>query len=173
MPLPCRHTSRFLLLWLLGLPLVIWQVYSWATPVVMAIIAYFLFGVEAIGLRIEQPFEILPIPKTLNKCRADIKEMLACREGMSANSAINFHQTQPTMLNSDMHWRILPLGRPRCNLPPVSPYARPPTPPPPRAGGIQPVVVFSLQLYGTGCVCFIPVAHTWLLLKPRCKGSVV
>lgn len=76
-----RHTSRFLLVWLMGLPLIIWQVYSWATPVIIAIVAYFLLGVEAIGLRIEQPFDILPIPKTLNKCRLDVKEMLDAREG--------------------------------------------------------------------------------------------
>ena len=45
----CRHTSRFLLFWLLCLPIPIFQAYSWATPFICGAIAFFLLGIEHIG----------------------------------------------------------------------------------------------------------------------------
>lgn len=44
-----RHTSRFLTIWLIWLPIAIWEVYGWATPVIAAAIAFFLLGIENIG----------------------------------------------------------------------------------------------------------------------------
>jgi len=60
-----RHTSRFVGLWLALLPLAIWNVdSSWnhmlSIPAV-AIITFFLLGVEELGMQIEEPFGILPM----------------------------------------------------------------------------------------------------------------
>jgi len=61
-----RHTSRFLTTFLLFLPFGIWPVMDkswnhWATVPGTAIIAFFLLGIEEIGMQIEEPFSILPI----------------------------------------------------------------------------------------------------------------
>ena len=47
--LPCRHTSRFMLAWLMALPVAIWDTYSWVTIPMTAAIAFFLLGIENIG----------------------------------------------------------------------------------------------------------------------------
>ena len=33
----------------MSLPIALWQVYGWATPVISALIAFFLLGIENIG----------------------------------------------------------------------------------------------------------------------------
>mmetsp|Transcript_3713 Transcript_3713/g.6340 ORF Transcript_3713/g.6340 Transcript_3713/m.6340 type:complete len:415 (+) Transcript_3713:78-1322(+) len=54
-----RHTSRFLLTWLLLLPLGIWDSCHWLSIPAEAFIALFLLGIEDIGVQIEEPFSIL------------------------------------------------------------------------------------------------------------------
>ena len=45
-----RHTSRFLIIWLMALPIAIWEVYGWATPVLAVVVSFFLLGIENIGM---------------------------------------------------------------------------------------------------------------------------
>lgn len=54
----CRHTSQFLMIWLCLVPLGLWTVCQWFTPVVCCIVAFLLLGIENIGVQIEQPFEV-------------------------------------------------------------------------------------------------------------------
>jgi len=66
-----RHSSRFLTLFCVLLPLGIWPVMAeywnhWVTLPTSLIIALFLFGVEEIGIQIEEPFSILPIEAFCN-----------------------------------------------------------------------------------------------------------
>ncbi|KAK9838837.1 hypothetical protein WJX74_004246 [Apatococcus lobatus] len=78
-PLPTaytRHTSRFLLFWLICLPIPIFQAYRWATPIICGAIAFFLLGIEHIGIMIEEPFSALPIDKITARLRRDIDEMM-------------------------------------------------------------------------------------------------
>merc|ERR1719331_3603182 len=60
-----RHTSRFVGAWLALLPLALWGADpSWnhlATVPSAFTIAFFLLGVEELGMQIEEPFGILPI----------------------------------------------------------------------------------------------------------------
>eukprot|EP00741_Cyanophora_paradoxa_P016257 tig00000197_g15696.t1 len=51
-----RHTSRFVVLWMLTLPFVIVHEYGWFSPLVSFAIAYSLLGIDAIGDEIEEPF---------------------------------------------------------------------------------------------------------------------
>ncbi|KAK9838811.1 hypothetical protein WJX74_003791 [Apatococcus lobatus] len=78
-PLPTaytRHTSRFLMVWLVCLPVPIWEAYTWATPVICGAIAFFLLGIEHIGIMIEEPFSALPIDKIAHRLHKDVDEMM-------------------------------------------------------------------------------------------------
>ncbi len=61
-----RHTARFLSLYLLLLPMALWDSFgtSWNHVLLIpcsAIIALFLFGIEELAVQLEEPFSILPI----------------------------------------------------------------------------------------------------------------
>ena len=61
-----RHTARFLTTFLMLLPFGLWDVTGaswnhWATIPATFVIAFFLFGIEEIGIQIEEPFSILPL----------------------------------------------------------------------------------------------------------------
>ena len=66
-----RHTARFLTTFLVLLPLALWEVTGaswnhWATVPATIVIAFFLFGIEEIGIQIEEPFSILPLEALCN-----------------------------------------------------------------------------------------------------------
>ncbi|CAL5219186.1 g972 [Coccomyxa viridis] len=73
-----RHTSRFLLTWTSFLPFALYSRFQWLTPFVSAIITFLLFGVENIGVQIEQPFEVLPLPHFCAAIKKHILDMVAC-----------------------------------------------------------------------------------------------
>eukprot|EP00276_Gloeochaete_wittrockiana_P005627 CAMPEP_0184655188 /NCGR_PEP_ID=MMETSP0308-20130426/12809_1 /TAXON_ID=38269 /ORGANISM="Gloeochaete witrockiana, Strain SAG 46.84" /LENGTH=429 /DNA_ID=CAMNT_0027091511 /DNA_START=134 /DNA_END=1423 /DNA_ORIENTATION=+ len=52
-----RHTSRFLMIWLLTLPIVIMHEFTFASIPIMFSVSYALLGIEELGAQIEQPFE--------------------------------------------------------------------------------------------------------------------
>ena len=61
-----RHTARFLLLWLLTLPMALYHELNspWRLiqiPVISFFTSIFLFGIEDLGVQIEEPFSILPL----------------------------------------------------------------------------------------------------------------
>jgi hypothetical protein len=47
-----RHTSRFLLIWLLLLPFSLWRLCGWSMVPLTALIAFVLFGIEEIGVQV-------------------------------------------------------------------------------------------------------------------------
>ena len=57
----CRHTSRFLVIWLSLMPFTLWKSCHWAIIPVSAIVAFLLLGIEEIGVQIEEPFGILAL----------------------------------------------------------------------------------------------------------------
>eukprot|EP00908_Phaeocystis_cordata_P025871 Transcript_8349.p1 GENE.Transcript_8349~~Transcript_8349.p1 ORF type:complete len:488 (-),score=199.32 Transcript_8349:1456-2919(-) len=66
-----RHSSRFLTFFNILLPLGIWPAMGeywnhWVTLPTSVAIALFLFGIEEIGVQIEEPFSILPIEAFCN-----------------------------------------------------------------------------------------------------------
>lgn len=86
-PLPVaytRHTSRFMLAWLMGLPVAVWETYTWFTIPISASIAFFLLGIEYIGVQLEEPFSVLPLDRLARECQDDITELItsmqACKD---------------------------------------------------------------------------------------------
>jgi hypothetical protein len=55
-----RHNSRLLLVWLLYLPVALWAEYSSAALFVSPLLVIALFGIEEIGIELEEPGGILP-----------------------------------------------------------------------------------------------------------------
>jgi predicted membrane chloride channel (bestrophin family) len=76
-----RHTSRFLTLFLLFLPFGLWKVDEswnhWATIPMTDLIAFFLLGIEEIGIQLEEPFSVLPLEALCNGAiAATLEELL-------------------------------------------------------------------------------------------------
>jgi len=74
-----RLTSRFLTIFLLMLPLALWSQLGeswnhWATVPAEFMIAFFLFGIEEVGIQIEEPFSILPLEAFCNGAIAATSE---------------------------------------------------------------------------------------------------
>lgn len=79
-PLPLsytRHTSRFLVLWLTFLPFVTWQELVWWSLPVCMMISFLLFGIEEIGMQIEEPFGILALDNYCEDVEAAIDQAAA------------------------------------------------------------------------------------------------
>ena len=88
-PIPLVYTrllSRFLSLFLILLPLALWGALGdswnhWATIPAEFMIAFFLFGIEEVGIQIEEPFSVLPLEAFCNGAIAATNaEMLAAEE---------------------------------------------------------------------------------------------
>mmetsp|Transcript_6893 Transcript_6893/g.10989 ORF Transcript_6893/g.10989 Transcript_6893/m.10989 type:complete len:403 (-) Transcript_6893:609-1817(-) len=83
-----RHTSRFLAIWLLFLPLTLYKelgdsyLHLAAVPA-SALIATFLLGIEELGVQLEEPFSILPMEVMGDGIEGSCKEMLANDIAMS------------------------------------------------------------------------------------------
>ena len=74
-----RLTSRFLTFFLLLLPLALWSVLGdswnhWATIPAEFVISFFLFGIEEVGISIEEPFSVLPLEAFCNGAIAATNE---------------------------------------------------------------------------------------------------
>jgi hypothetical protein len=84
-----RHTSRFLAFFLIFIPFGIWPVMGdswnhWATIPATDVIAFFLLGIEEIGIQIEEPFSILPLEALCNGAiAATIDELLQSKRDPS------------------------------------------------------------------------------------------
>jgi putative membrane protein len=75
-----RHTARFLSLWMLLLPVALYEPFAAvATPFpipalalipAVAFVALFLFGIEELAVQLEEPFSILPMQQFCDSVRA-------------------------------------------------------------------------------------------------------
>jgi predicted membrane chloride channel (bestrophin family) len=54
----CRHTSRFLLCYIHCLPLLLWPLAEWGSPVLAVMISFLVLGIEGISSYIEEPFHV-------------------------------------------------------------------------------------------------------------------
>lgn len=94
-----RLTSRFLTFFLLLLPLALWGQLGeswnhWATIPAEFLIAFFLFGIEEVGIQIEEPFSILPLEAFCNGAiAATTEEMLS-----AVNSGVFDSEPQTTYM---------------------------------------------------------------------------
>lgn len=72
-----RHTSRFLLLWLIVLPMALWSSVGWAIIPITGLVAMLLLGIEEIGVQIEEPFGVLALEVIQGIGEADVMDQLA------------------------------------------------------------------------------------------------
>jgi predicted membrane chloride channel (bestrophin family) len=54
----CRHTSRFLLCYIHCIPLLLWPLAEWGSPVLAVMISFLVLGIEGISSYIEEPFHV-------------------------------------------------------------------------------------------------------------------
>jgi putative membrane protein len=74
-----RHTARFLVSWLLLLPLAMYTPFEstwnhWGMIPTAVVLSYFLFGIEELAAQMEEPFSILPMEKMTGGIRLSADE---------------------------------------------------------------------------------------------------
>eukprot|EP00884_Botryococcus_braunii_P014354 jgi/Botrbrau1/2291/Bobra.101_2s0114.1 len=72
-----RHTSRFLIVFLVFLPLQLWDSCKWGAVPATLLISFLLLGIDEIGVMIEEPFSILALEAI---CETAKKNMLEIAE---------------------------------------------------------------------------------------------
>lgn len=71
-----RHTSRFLITWLLLLPLGLWNSVHEEAFLLSPLATFFILGVDQIGVQLEQPFWVLPLDILVNKVKYNAAELV-------------------------------------------------------------------------------------------------
>ncbi|XP_060213301.1 voltage-dependent chloride channel 1, chloroplastic-like [Lycium barbarum] len=72
-----RLTSRFLVLWHLTLPIILWDDCHWIVVPATFISAASLFCIEEVGVLIEEPFPMLALDELCQRVRDNIQEAMA------------------------------------------------------------------------------------------------
>ena len=72
-----RHTSRLLLFWLGYLPLALFAELKWHALFVAPLLVLILFGIDEIGVELEEPFTLLPLETLCDAIKAQSTELLA------------------------------------------------------------------------------------------------
>ena len=88
-PLPFAyvvHLRRALILYFCSLPLALESTLGWGTPFAVALIAYIFFGIEEIGVEIEDPFEDDPNDLPLERICGTIESNVASMQFESFQS---------------------------------------------------------------------------------------
>jgi predicted membrane chloride channel (bestrophin family) len=70
-----RHTSRFLTAWAVLLPLALWNATGTEAIAFAPLVSFLLFGVDQIGVQLEQPFAVLPLDLLVDKVKNDANAM--------------------------------------------------------------------------------------------------
>jgi len=97
LPLPYNQLLRtFLLIWNFTLPFVIASEVGWFNPIVMFLISAAFFGLDQVGVMLEQPFgtdaadiSLLDIGKDLSD---DLDDLLRCAEVVARRTVIEGHE---------------------------------------------------------------------------------
>ena len=71
-----NHLSRFLFMWCSALPLAMYPLVGpTGTVPVCAVLSYFMLGIEDVGVRTEQPFDVLPLWQVLGAIDASCEQI--------------------------------------------------------------------------------------------------
>ncbi|KAM7260870.1 hypothetical protein ACFE04_026345 [Oxalis oulophora] len=79
-----RLTSRFLFLWHLTLPIILWEDCHWIVVPATFISAASLFCIEEVGVLIEEPFPMLALDELCDHVRDNIQEAIATEKAIKA-----------------------------------------------------------------------------------------
>ncbi|KAJ6675374.1 UPF0187 PROTEIN YNEE [Salix viminalis] len=80
-----RLTSRFLVLWHLTLPIILWDDCHWIVVPSTFISAASLFCIEEVGVLIEEPFPMLALDELCNAVQSNIWEAIATEKEIQAH----------------------------------------------------------------------------------------
>ena len=74
-----RHTGRFLALWILLLPFALVKELgdSFLMVPVCSLVGVFFFGIEELGVQIEEPFSILPLEDYVDCIERNVRQLLS------------------------------------------------------------------------------------------------
>ena len=72
-----RHTSRILLMWLVFMPIALYTEIKLYALLVSPVLVLVLFGIDAIGVELEEPFALLPLSTMCDCIEEQTGEMLA------------------------------------------------------------------------------------------------
>jgi predicted membrane chloride channel (bestrophin family) len=82
-PIPLVYTkltARFLLLWLMMLPMSLYNEFpmdkKWVIPLVVFLNSIFMLGIEDLGVQIEEPFSIMPLASICHNIKSGAQELL-------------------------------------------------------------------------------------------------
>ncbi|KAM6584823.1 hypothetical protein CsatB_011825 [Cannabis sativa] len=91
-----RLTSRFLVLWHLTLPIILWDDCHWIVVPATFVSAASLFCIEEVGVLIEEPFPVLALDDLCNLVRENIQEAVASEKRIRAvlNAKRNIYSEQ-------------------------------------------------------------------------------
>ena len=78
------HTSRFLVFWLLALPLTLYSDMGWPAVVLAPVITFLIIGIAEIAIDLEEPFSILPLDAICNKITEEGQYLLRSADGVQA-----------------------------------------------------------------------------------------
>jgi ion channel-forming bestrophin family protein len=99
------HLKQLLLLYCLSLPFQMVDRAQWATPVVVALISFMVFGIEAIGLEIENPFgqdpNDLPLDGFCATIRSNIEDLIQLEPRRGGGSQANGEKTKERQSQMD------------------------------------------------------------------------
>eukprot|EP00941_MAST-03F_sp_MAST-3F-sp1_P003868 g3868.t1 len=78
-----RHTSRFLATWCNLLPLALWPIVGVGSIPAAVLISFAFYGIEDIGVQIEEPFDVLPLRQYCQAIQTSAQALHECREEMT------------------------------------------------------------------------------------------
>lgn len=111
-----RHTSRFLVIWVMLMPSMLWSTCRWATIPISALCAFLMLGIDEIGVQIEEPFHVLPLGSI---CATIERNLRAAGHSTDAlRAAVSSVRDSPRSFSSDS-----PLRRNNRERPLSSPFA--------------------------------------------------
>ncbi|GAB2232307.1 hypothetical protein Droror1_Dr00011339 [Drosera rotundifolia] len=79
-----RLTSRFLVLWHLTLPIILWEDCQWIVVPATFISAASLFCIEEVGVLIEEPFPMLALDELCKEVASSIREAIVMEKAVKA-----------------------------------------------------------------------------------------
>mmetsp|Transcript_30049 Transcript_30049/g.89131 ORF Transcript_30049/g.89131 Transcript_30049/m.89131 type:complete len:357 (-) Transcript_30049:896-1966(-) len=104
-PLPpgySRFMTRALLIYVYTMPVLLWPVVGWASPVISAIVAFIFFGVENVAVQIEEPHRSLDLRGLCVAVQASAEQLRAAASDPDALAAVqHFGAAPPTVVVSN------------------------------------------------------------------------
>jgi hypothetical protein len=86
--LRCRHTHRFILVYITFLPFAFWSLFGWFTLPIMAVFTFLLCGVENVGIQIEEPHRALPLNQICASGLRALRFMMADHLGAGGATSV-------------------------------------------------------------------------------------